>query len=499
MTTSEAVTPDVRRMRFWLAAAILFAAAFVVRSQFIVVSDNISWFLHGAGVLLGDQPFHAAFFEENPPLIVYMHVPAVWLAAAGLGRADAFLLITHILALISFALTVAQLGRTEATAPVKSSLIVVLAFLVLVFPGPSFGDREHLLVLFAMPYFALLAARLGGADPGWPVAAAVTLFACLGFLLKPHFLAALAAALAYGVYVRREFYREAAADVLIVAAAVLAYVAFIAVFHPAYLSAVVPQAIEFYQGQFSAADLVTTFFLTGLPVIVLAAGLVGGGHRRGVFLAAAGGFAAAYLVQGKGYAYHLLPALTLAGLAFAAGLVDGAAARSGTGPPTPGRTRAVVLGVALFLAGGPVYGVYAESALRPAFERQPFVQYLRGRHAGHAVVVATTNFSVPFPAITYAGVEWASRYGGLWMLPGLYENGGLGQPAVTMVLGELAEDIEAAATKAVFIDRLACVNCRSEAISLPDILAGDRRIEAALQSYRRAGEVDRFVVYERRR
>ncbi len=263
-----------------VAAAALFAASFVLRSHLIVVSDNVSWILHGAKVLLGEGPFHRNFFEDNPPLIVYLNTPAVLLAEGlGLTPHNAFLLAVHALAFVSYALSLRWLGPPLGSKARARGLALWLGFLLLVFPGADFGEREHLLILFTAPYFLSMAARVDGYPAGRMQVVPITLMAAVGLLIKPYFLMALGTGLAYGYFRNREIARRCVLDGAVVAAVALAYVLFIVVFHAAYLSDVVPLAIEYYQGIVFPLRLGTTFILTGMPAVLLVYGLKRGGKR----------------------------------------------------------------------------------------------------------------------------------------------------------------------------------------------------------------------------
>ena len=61
-------------------------------------------------------------------------------------------------------------------------------FLMIVYPGPEFGQREHLMIVAGLPYLLLSQARLEGRETVRGLTLATTLFAGLAFALKPHFL-----------------------------------------------------------------------------------------------------------------------------------------------------------------------------------------------------------------------------------------------------------------------------------------------------------------------
>ena len=60
-------------------------------------------------------------------------------------------------------------------------------FVLFDLPGQDFGEREHLLLLLALPYLLLAAARAVGREIPASHAVAIGLLAAAGLLIKPHF------------------------------------------------------------------------------------------------------------------------------------------------------------------------------------------------------------------------------------------------------------------------------------------------------------------------
>src|SRR5690606_38285702 len=61
-------------------------------------------------------------------------------------------------------------------------------FLMIVYPGSEYAQREHLMIVATLPYLLLAQARIERRETARSVVLATALFAAFGFALKPHFL-----------------------------------------------------------------------------------------------------------------------------------------------------------------------------------------------------------------------------------------------------------------------------------------------------------------------
>src|SRR5690606_31633091 len=133
--------------------------------------------------------------EINPPLIAWLMLPvAAFARVTGLAPMLAWQLVLTLATagMILACLRLVPAGHAAAARPGTHALL--LAILLVVLPAMEAGQRDHLAVLLALPYLLVLGRRAGGDDVGRGTAMAAGIAGALGFLLKPHFLAALAAA-----------------------------------------------------------------------------------------------------------------------------------------------------------------------------------------------------------------------------------------------------------------------------------------------------------------
>src|SRR5581483_4715908 len=109
----------------------------------------------------------------------------------GISTITALVLCVLALCAATTAWTSALLRRLEGTRHRLGAALwpALVGFALIVYPMHSFGQREHLLLVFTLPYAAAAALRAGGRDvpPGTGTQAAIALYALLGIMLKPYF------------------------------------------------------------------------------------------------------------------------------------------------------------------------------------------------------------------------------------------------------------------------------------------------------------------------
>ena len=306
---------------FWPAAAI-FALAVVPQILWRTSSD-VSWIITLCEKILSGQKPYVDFIETNPPGAIYLYLPDV-IVAHVFGYSpefsialDGFLAIAVCLFLSARILR--RTGLNESLGPIGLAFAVMVLTLL---PNGTFDQREHLAVVFGLPFFAALVARASSADVGVGLRVTAGFFGAVMMSIKPHFALMVAPTLPYLYW--RLGARKTFASIELYAAAyfLLLYAALIAIFFPTYLDRIVPIAAAIYAP--TRAPLFALAFNLGamcwatLGVVVL---VFGRGRLKEPLIAipalASVGAMAGFLIQGKGWPYHLYPALALIALATA--------------------------------------------------------------------------------------------------------------------------------------------------------------------------------------
>lgn len=403
--------------------AVVFAMSAALRLAFHLNQDSY-WLLVAARRMLDGAALYREILEVNPPLIVWLSVPAVLTAdTVGIGEDSALLIFVLMLAAISLWLVSLVLRRIPGLgAREQGALLVAAAIALVLLPGRDTAQREHLLLIFVLPYVLLAGARAAAVRYPTSFAATVGVFAAVGFCLKPYFLL-IPLALELLIAVRRRSIPAAfRPETLMVGFGVLSYVGAVAWLAPDYYRIMVPIGLEIYNQTYTDS-LGYVLKRAASSLAVAATILVFVPRFKGprldlllAFMTAAAAQFAIFAIQSKGWHYQLVPAL---GLLFMAIAIVGIG-NTGKRQEKPSR-RTGVTTRALVAAG------LAVLLLAPAIADQRFNEHFR-KIAGpiedlglspHSVFFFSAHVWHPFPLAPATGMKYASRSPAQWLMPGI--------------------------------------------------------------------------------
>ncbi|MFO0989709.1 MAG: hypothetical protein U1F37_20535 [Alphaproteobacteria bacterium] len=405
-----------RRLLPGTAALALAAAALLLQLGGTLNHDS-AWFLTATARFLDGARLYVDIVELNPPLAFYLTVPPVAAARLlGVASADAFVVYVFALIAGSLALSRAIAGTHDRAMPAPRRWIGVIALFALTWlPGAAFGQREHLIVVFALPYLVLVAMRASGRAVSPRLAMLAGLAGGVAFSIKPPFLIV---PVMLEIYLRLVRGRQGAffrAETLVLAAAVSAYALSIFVFTPEYVAFVVPLAGAVY-GAYEAAPAAVLVRLETLLLPVAAAAVVSLRGRYAAprfaetFLGAGAAFFALYVAQMKGWQYQLYPATAMLMLCAGAMLADAPARAAAFRTASVPALLLLILAIDLGARGN--YGNAMTNTMLPL---------VREHAARGGLAVFSMNLSWGFPLATYANADWPSRFPTLWPLPGILQ------------------------------------------------------------------------------
>jgi len=293
-----------------------FAALFVLVAGYHFtqsINHDVAWLLIGVERMLDGGQFGRDVVDVNPPLAWWV-LHGVTGLAAGLSVSIPFALnlLIPICIFISLA-SVAALGSVSRLG------LGVLAFLLVAMAGYDYGQREHFLIIFALPYALLAAQRVAGAEVGKPLAAWIGLLAVLGFCIKPHFLIIPCVLEVWVLWQSRSLKLSFRTENFVLAGGAIFYLLAIVIFAPAYLFDLLPQIISNYSAY--SNPIVAVIGSSVLPLLVLGVAffvlkrLLGSPVPKSVqvMLCAGLGSYLVFVSQSKGWDYHLLPTLFFVG------------------------------------------------------------------------------------------------------------------------------------------------------------------------------------------
>jgi len=424
-----------------IAMAVLVAALVMVLAAALSspLKDDVAWLLYVARKWLGGQQLYTDLVEVNPPLIVWIYAaPALlsdWLGVAPKTVAAPFFAAM----LLGCAWwTAVLLHGSAALFTRRLPAFGVIGTVLLLLPGLDFGQREHLLAAAALPYLVLLAREMQGEREGPRTAALAGLLAGLGCALKPQYVLVFLFVELVGRAHGARLFRVAT---LSAAAALGLYGLGVLLFCPAFLDKAVPLALALYGGtDTSFWDLLqqSGMLLGGIAVVLLLTAMSRRTMPRGqpflrtlLIVLAAFMLAAtvSYVVQGKDWFYHQLPATTAAVLAL---LLWGASVlharphpRFRLPDPSLPSFRTVLPGVLVLAAlTGFASADYdrldnwVEAAVEPDLSTEVKLERLIKREHAKTYIAFSEWIALGFPVVNDTGVTWASRFDSMWALKG---------------------------------------------------------------------------------
>ena len=291
----------------WAIVAAILATAFFVQMPTVLNADLGCLLTEGEKVLDGGK-LGVDLFELNPPLSVYLYMPALMLARMT-GMAPEIIVI--VLIMIEIVVVLVTIDRAAVAAKLEAGERIVstclLAFLFAILPSGVFGQREHIAVIALTPFVAVTAIRWRGLAPG-AVAILAGLGAGLAISIKPHLALVVGLPIVLAAFRQRSLRPLFSLEALTAAAVVVGYGAILLILFPGYLLTYAPMVTATYVPlRMGLGDLLQ------FPIIVIVASIVllrlaapqdfkiGGDATP--WLAAAIGGAASFVLQGKHWTY----------------------------------------------------------------------------------------------------------------------------------------------------------------------------------------------------
>ena len=389
------------------------------------------WFLLMAQRWIdGAALYGPQIFDSNPPAIVWasavpvflgqwLHVPAslpaklLVLPACGASAVLSFRILRRL--------------QPAAASFERAALTFACLTFFLVLPARDFGQRDHLLAIFILPYVLASTLPLAPALPALRAAAGI--LAAAGICLKPQY-AIIPVALELFLLVRP----QGSADVrtrlrtllrpepLILLVTGAAYLGAMRAFAPLYFSATLPILRDTYWavGHLNLPALA----LEAVQLCVLAAVAIGlflpvraRSSAVSALLVAGTAAAAAYFFQGTGWYYQQLPSLILFGAALALQLLEAAKRNPPELPPwTP---KAAVALSFLALALTTHFMGYPFTKDRAFAIETPDPSFFIDLPPQTSIAMLTTSVDATMMPVERFHLLWAQRTNNLWLLPAI--------------------------------------------------------------------------------
>lgn len=445
--------------------------------------------------------------EVNPPMVVDLaRLALAGSRVSGVTAVTAWRLLVCVLEVLSLACALRFVRRlTDAPVdwfflPAAAAVTVALACL----PGIDFGQREHVILLFSLPYVlaAAVYADRGVVARGWRIATGLMMAVALS--IKPHYVLLLLC-VEVGLMVRvssvRAMIRIESVSTILTAVALTAALLWR---YPGYLATALPFALRYYRDYVGLQLAPSHAVYLGAAVAAVAATRWTGVRSAApaLLLWAGAGAYLALLAQGKGWSYHFVPARSLLFACVAVATVYiGRALLRGRAHWTPRWSNRLVIGATLLAMVG-LGGLMARRTVN--INRGPWPQRFaelrqileRERRPDVPLSMATLSLELfpAFPVVEVLGGTWASRYSCLWTIPAIEAHeregtsgapGGVSERA--RLIAEVGEDLANFRPTVILVEEF-----RSPVL---DAVVAAAPVRDVLQSYRLAGHVGPLAVW----
>jgi len=301
-----------------LAVAVIVVLTALVHLAIPLPAD-VAWLSAVNEQILDGRRLYADILESNPPMGVWLYwLPVALERLTGIAAEPFIVLETLGAGLLSLWLAGAILRSGGADTQLRLPLFAAVAAALLV-PVDNFAQREHFVLFALLPSLALAVRRAGQAHlPAWAIGA-TGLSMALAVAVKPQY-ALVALMLAASVaFIRRSWRPLLAREHLLAAGLLGLYALLILTAAPAFWSEILPAAGRLYVPlRLTPLDLMTQPQIVLVLVAAVAATIARREATRPpmpLVWVAILGCLLVYLIQGKGWSYHALPALVLALLA----------------------------------------------------------------------------------------------------------------------------------------------------------------------------------------
>jgi hypothetical protein len=383
------------------------------------INIDLAWLTTAAERFLSGGRMSEEFYDPNPPLSVlvqivpailskYFHVP-VYIAV--------FSHSLFLVGLSSWAL--ASLLREAGCCRQERALLImtyVLANTVLV--GQYLGERDQYIMLGLLPFLLVQINITMGKKLSWGLKAGVLAAGSVAILIKPHY-GLLPVLLLLHRGWRRSWREIFSSDFLALTLALIAYGLIILIFFPDYVTVILPDAISFYVEKRESWVVPLSVGLACVPVMFLIVGRLlfpAPPKKAELFMFLSLVCLIPFAVQGKGFYYHLLPALIafLCGCALLLheGLQIAAACLRFPYPAT-------VLASFLFLSFA-VYYAMPPNALYPThsdYRKSELAQLIRKCGPDCTFFMLNDMTEMSHQLAVYTGSNFGSRFPSYWFLP----------------------------------------------------------------------------------
>lgn len=390
----------------------------------LIPNPDTAWLIYAAKRLAEGQKLYVDIMETNPPLIIWLSLPAVWMGnLLHLNPALIFQCLVTMLNALSVALVAMVIRKQEffINRVNYNIFIIYIAFGLFMLTPAIYGQREVIFIALVLPYLFLSLANISSGISS----VTIILMAAIGFAIKPFFLLLwvmneLALALE-----KRKITSLFAWHNWLLGTFQLGYLAAIYFVTPEYITDLFPALMATYFS-FKAPwhDLIIPIAKVVLPVLVVVClTKISGEHKRIasrvlVWLVACIGL---ILLQRKDWLNHLYPMLFMAGLLLSLSLSYLIGQVKIFGMDIGHRKfTSLCLAVSLFMGIAYLDVVFSYSMFtKPSKISMKLMAEIENKAAGKYIYPLVNNIQPSFPAIILSSGVFRGGFHHSWPFMGI--------------------------------------------------------------------------------
>jgi hypothetical protein len=478
---------------------------------------DVALFLERAGRVFGGARLYIDLYENHPPTVFYLDLPAVALARlTGLPEIPVFYAYLIFLVVLSLWLCwplIESIYQRSALI-IRYCVLFSLIFISLIWPLGMFGQREHFLFILTIPYILGAMSRSVDSPLSSLMAMLIGVLAGIGLSIKPYYLIVWIVIEGYLIFGCKRPASWKRPENLAILSILIIFGLDILIWKPGFF-----KMVALARTAYGAYDISLIGFLGRSQIIIwMLAGFTLAFFKRApqekrplhlLFLASTAFLLTAF-IQRKGWANHMYPCLATAFLVICTAvflwLEQLPYLKKHVWQGLSGCSLAFIF---VLLALGGRHGISSHHLAQedPVVELIPFVK----DHAyGKPIYVMTTDVNPTFPLVNYSGTLFPYRFAQLWTLPGFYRGSPHSSGNITYHSPAEMEEFERLTFDTVIDDLLAnppallIIDQRKKRIGFGkrefDFIAyfsQDSRFKRFLSQYKVIAQIDDFLIYQR--
>ncbi len=438
---------NINRLKIttFIICSIFIATSIIVQSVAIINLD-VAWHLWVAQSIMDGSQLYIDIIEPNMPLIYYLRMPVIWLAdILSMSEITMIIVVQIMVAFICFFLTRhIIINTTNISKLLKSGLICAVCYAIFLLPIAlyvvTFGEKEHIFITLAIPYFFLTYAAIENTKFSIKIRIIVAILAAIGICIKPFFVFPFFAAEIYLAISKKKISSLFRLESLIIGGIGVAYLVAVYLIYPEYFDKQMPLNTYGYTS-FSITSMLISFghslsqLLPSVMVIVIVSRLKTSNFLSffiTIFIACifTGG------LQFKGWAYHMIPAMALGAILLIEPLIvfiqdiiwlfQGKKKLKNTF--TKGKNDGDVYfegfivaiftfpALALLAVGGATKNYNNDNFVAITFNQlRPYVE----EYKDEGPLLVFSGLYDAFPLVNYTGIEWNWHFSSVWLAGGV--------------------------------------------------------------------------------